>query len=72
MPYLPEPEWDWDDDPITPDVPSVDLTPRSVTNVLWGPNDEILAVMLDRPPVTGFAAWLYDRIGYQPTEATWE
>ena len=73
---MPEPleEWEWGDDPTPPDAPTVDLTERTVTGVLWGPDGEILSVLLDRPPVTGFAAWLYEshRAEWPAPEAVWD
>lgn len=70
MPWAPEPstpdpfeDGDWSS--VDPPVPTVDDSPRYATGVIYGPDGEPLVWMVDRPPVTGFAAWLY-RDGYWP------
>ena len=72
---MPEPleEWEWGEDDTPRDVPTVDLTERTVIGVLLGPDGEPLSVQLDRPPVTGYAAWLYEsRLAEWPAvEVAW-
>lgn len=73
MPHLPEPEWEEWEDPEEPVTLYVELTPApEVVAWLYGPNGEVLSAMVDRPPVTGFAQWLYrDEPPSWGIEVTW-
>ena len=67
MPTVPEPfdDWEWEDTEH-PDVPTVDDSDRSVVGILYGPDGDVLSVLVDKQPVVGFAAWLCERDGIWP------